>query len=152
MGNGENDYNDLMLAAAAFEGVNVHESAWSQALADSADWNSRRCASLEEGGHHNWDRRFRDLGGGIKGASFSEINAVSWKHQEKDNPVMLWTEAFKCWKKSKGHWQVASKKFSLFGAGLAKSKRGLWYMTIVVDTSDQPKPYVVIPMPEYRIY
>lgn len=150
MGNGENTLGDLFIAATNFPGVKVHESGWSPTLASSARENSLRCAELGRGGHHDWDRRFKSLVKTKLGYVYAEINAESWKWQERNNPVELWTEAFKCWKQSPGHWGVASERHKLFGAGLEKSKKGIWYMTIVIaDGGFTPEAATE---PEYKIW
>jgi hypothetical protein len=40
-------------------------------------------------------------------------------------------EMWDAWRQSRGHWAVASKRHDWFGAGMAKSKRGVWYATII---------------------
>lgn len=149
----ENTLHDLLVAGRAFEGAQVHLSQWSPALAVSAQANSNRCCYLHRGGHHNWDARFQELVATGLAKSFGEINAESWKRQEGCNPVELWTEAFRCWKQSKGHWGVASKCFKWFGAGLAKSSRGIWFMTIVVaGTPITPPTPVPDSVPDYKVW
>jgi len=158
MGNGENTLHDLMVAGNAYEGANVHRSQWSPALAVSAQYNSDRCCYLHRGGHHLWDKRFQELVTTGLANTFGEINSEAWKRQENCNPVELWTEAFRCWSHSKGHWQVASKVHKWFGAGLAKSDRGIWYMTIVAAGNPIPAPEPTplpdetIIVPEYKVW
>jgi len=153
MGDGENTCHDLRVAASAFEGVQVHLSQWSKVLAESAERNSRMCATKFRGGHHLWDKRFQELVETGLAKSFGEINSESWKRQEHETPVELWTEAFRAWRQSKGHWGVASKCWPLFGAAIRKSTQGLWYMTIVVAgepiTPPEPGWYN---SPEYKLW
>lgn len=139
-------YDDVVAAGNDFPGAKVHLSAWSEPLAQSARANSNMCASLDRGGHHKWDRRFRDLVALRLALTFAEINAQSWERQRNDAPVDLWLEAFKCWKHSPGHWLVASKQYDLFGAALNQSQSGIWFMTIVVGGT----PVAPAPVPEPR--
>lgn len=149
MGGGENTLHDLSVAANAFEGVQVHKSQWSGVLADSAEENSKLCARFGRGGHHQWTKRFNALVDTGIAHTFAEINAESWKSQENNNPVQLWTEAFKCWRQSPGHWSVASVTHKMFGASLARSKGGIWYMTIVVADGGDPVP---VENKDYRLW
>lgn len=140
-------YDDVVKAGNDFPGANVHKSGWSEALAQSARANSNMCASLDRGGHHKWDKRFRDLINTKLATTFAEINAQSWERQRDSTPVELWLEAFKCWKHSPGHWSVASKQYPLFGAALNQSRSGVWFMTIVVGGRPETAP---APAPEPR--
>jgi fermentation-respiration switch protein FrsA (DUF1100 family) len=152
-GSGENTLHDLWVAANNFPGVKVHQSEWSDELAKSAALNSHLCCTKHRGGHHNWDRRFQALVATGLAKTFGEINSESWKRQEDNNPVELWTEAFRAWKQSKGHWGVASKRHALFGAALEKSSQGLWYMTIVVAGEALPDlPDETNIDPEYKVW
>jgi hypothetical protein len=154
MGNGEWLYHDVRIAGQNFPGAHVHESIWSDLLAESAQANSKRCAYLGRGGHHNWDDRFQELIKTGLANTFSEINAESWKRQEGNNPTELFEEAFRCWRQSGGHWQVASRQYILFGAGLAKSSRGIWYMSVVTAGKplENPVPATINSYPEYKVW
>jgi hypothetical protein len=133
-----NVLDDLLAAAKDFPGVRVHESIWSPILAASALANSALCCDLHRGGHHKWSERSQKLHGQGLATCFGEINAESWKHQENDTPADLWAEAFRCWKQSRAHWFVAKEPHKLFGAAIAKSSQGIFYMTIVVADGGGP--------------
>lgn len=145
--NGSNTLEALLEAANSFPGAQVHHSTWSSALGASAQANSEQCCFLQRGGHHNWGDRFQALVGSGLAKSFGEINAESWKRQENCTPVELWLEAFRCWKQSKGHWSMASKRYHWFGSGIAKSSRGIYYMTIIAG-GDAVAPTV----PDYKVF
>lgn len=120
----------IQLAGDGFPGAKVHRSEKNDFLMSLAKQHADSMARRQHQDHNDFTDRanlvWKDLG-----MSASEICAESWKWQVNDSPELLWTEAFKCWKQSPGHWKVASKEHSAYGYAMAKGRNDVWYFCII---------------------
>lgn len=122
----------LIQAGRAYTGAHVCESKQHPGLMRLA-WNHARFqANIQCQGHQNWNGRQVEARRLLGNLAFAEICAESWEWQTKDTMYNLGMEMFKCWRKSPGHWRVASKKHRFFGVGMAMGQNGIWYSCIIV--------------------
>lgn len=122
----------LIEAGKNFAGAHVCESEWHTALAAMATRHALYQASHNQQGHQLFDSRVAELRKTMSNSSFAEIAAESWGRQKDESKLVLGEEFFKCWRASKGHWSVASKKHAFFGGDMAMSASGIWYACIIV--------------------
>lgn len=109
----------------------VLESDRNVAISRIAQGHADYQAKVGVQGHQGFDQRRMWLISTVGPGAYAEICAESWDRQANDSPEELWTEMFTSWRQSPGHWSVASRKHSEYGSGMAKSKRGIWYATII---------------------
>lgn len=122
----------LIWAGQHFPGAQVCQSQWSPRLAQLATWGAYTCAVQGHGGHPTFNQAFQIMSQeGYRNAS--EINAESWPWQANAAAKDLGWEMFKCWRQSSGHWRTAGTRHRFYGAGMARSARGIWYATILVS-------------------
>lgn len=82
-------------------------------------------------GHPGWDSRFRLISSTL-GMGVSEVTAFSWPDSsEKPTPEIV-SGLYYDWQRSPGHWSVVSRPHKRFGDGIARSRNGIWYSTIIV--------------------
>lgn len=93
-------------------------------LATAATSHSVLQASLMRQGHHDWQKRSRQLTGGSGGAS--EVCAESWPDQDLLDSCV---DCVACWRQSEGHWQVVSSPQTAFGYDIRRGNNGIWYAT-----------------------
>lgn len=121
----------IQVAGDGFPGAMVHRSDRNEYLMSLAKQHAESMARRQHQDHNDFTDRanlvWKDLG-----MIASEICAESWKWQVNDTPELLWSEAFKCWKQSPGHWSVASKQHKAYGYAMAKGRNDVWYFCIIV--------------------
>jgi len=113
-------------------GANVQKSESDDILMAAAEAcakdQARRCLQ----GHHNWDRRFRELSAKLPGYLVTEIVAESWDRQFNETSMtVLGRTMFESWHWSSGHWNVAKRKHDYWGGSMAKGRNGIWYSCIL---------------------
>ena len=91
----------------------IFDSPRHPALDAMARRNCETQARLNRQGHHDWDRRYRELAATMGPGKYAEICAESWPWQAGESETALWAEMFKCWKQSPGHWSVAKGRHRL---------------------------------------
>ena len=122
----------LIQAGRAYPGAHVCESRQHPEMMRIA-WNHARFqANTQSQGHQGWNARQAELRRILGNLTFAEICAESWDWQKHETMFNLGTEMFRCWRKSPGHWRVASQKHRFFGSGMALGNNGIWYSCIIV--------------------
>ncbi len=100
---------------------------WSPALAAAARQHSLHMASLNRGGHHNWESRFHQINGQLPAGHVSqEVCAESWPGQGLLEAAI---DCVHCWRQSSGHWRAVSRWHSFFGYDMKLGNNGVWYAT-----------------------
>jgi hypothetical protein len=122
----------LFEAGKIFEGAHVCESEQSAVLMEMATRHSQYQADHRQQGHQLWDKRVKELFKTLGQYTYSEIAAESWPEQAEASMLELGTEMYNCWRKSSGHWSVASKKHKYMGGDMKMGKDNIWYATIIV--------------------
>lgn len=128
----------LIEAGRQFPGAEVAHCPRHPLLEELSRKHAEYMASRRRQGHQQFAARMKaamkEFGATVR---CSEIAAQSWPWQFDEDYVTLGAEMFKCWKFSKGHWSVASKRHDWIGAGMAMGRNRLWYATIM--TVDEKK-------------
>lgn len=135
--------SELTKAAKYYPGVRYIEGQRNSLLDSLAQTYSNEMAAINSQsrnktrrnpmgeGHFGVEARYakirQDLG--MKG---NEVTAESWYWQSNSPMNEVAKGMFDSWQQSSGHWNVVSKPHKLYGDGLAKSKQGIWYATILV--------------------
>ncbi len=121
----------LVAAGREYPGVRVFEGEPHELLALLAEEHAARMASTGRQGHQGWPGRFSRIARemGLKG---TEICAESWYWRSHDPLETIGAEMFHSWQQSSGHWSVASSPHRYWGAGMARSRRGIWYACVIV--------------------
>ncbi len=118
----------------------VLASARYKPLDEAAMVSAQLQASRNQQGHHNWERRWRQLTATSGYPTIVEICAESWPEQRDADDEALWTEAFNCWRQSPGHWKVASGRWDAYGRARAQGSNGVWYFAIIVGSMNRNPP------------
>lgn len=119
-------------AALDTSDVNVTLSEESEYLMLLAKRHAESMAHRGKQDHLGFNERAMSMAqAGLMGAA--EICAESWEHQSELSEQELWAEAFSCWRKSPGHWAVASKVHKHYGYGAARSVGNIWYFCIITS-------------------
>jgi hypothetical protein len=98
-----------------------------------AEKHARSMATRRHQDHKDWDNgrqmgRFWDIQIEMPGVEAREICAESWPGDSvKEAAAGCWDE----WKTSPGHWSVANGKPDLYGVGMARSRKGIYYICII---------------------
>ena len=87
--------------------------------------------SYQGKGHFGFDQRRQQVWNTLRMHAV-EITAESWSWQVNASGDELGKEMFYCWRRSPGHWSVASRFHKRFGDGLSKSRQGIWFACIIV--------------------
>jgi len=95
---------------------------------EHADYMARVCRQGHQNFQHRFDQVQRELG-----MTATEICAESWPWQAQDTPQDLAREMYKCWRQSRGHWAVASRKHTYAGGYLSQGRNGVWYACLLVS-------------------
>lgn len=133
----------LVDAARIYPGVRFYEGRRDSWLTQVAQKYSEEMAAINSQsinkswrnpmgeGHFGVEQRYADIRQklGMKG---NEVTAESWYWQSNSSMNKIAEGMFDAWKYSSGHWNVVSKPHKLYGDGLAKSRQGIWYATIIV--------------------
>lgn|SRR5574340_69943 len=122
----------LIEAGKVFPGAHVCESELNPILQEMATRHAKYQATHNRQGHQLFDQRVKELNKTLGKYKYSEVAAEAWKNQKDETKFNLGIEAFTCWKKSPGHWNVVSKKHTYFGADAALGSNGVWYFVIIV--------------------
>jgi hypothetical protein len=109
----------------------VMDSTWDPGLQLAAAYSARLQAAALRQGHHQWDQRRAELLRMTGANDVAEICAESWPEQADAGSEALWTEMFRCWRQSPGHWSVAGRKHRLYGAGMERGENGVWYAALL---------------------
>lgn len=98
-------------------------------LSKLAEQHARSMARRCRQDHNGWEGgRFYSSMRASGCPEVSEICAESWPGQT------LWEaslDAWKCWQQSPSHWRTANGRPTLYGAGIARGRNGVWYSCIV---------------------
>jgi len=97
-------------------------------LSKMAEGHAISMARRSHQDHNGWEQRFVRVNATINPREAWEICAESWPGQS------LWEsslDAWGCWRQSPGHWSRANSKTYLYGAGIARSSRGIHYTCII---------------------
>ena len=136
----------MVAAAKVFPGVRFHEGVRDPLLTRLAQEYASEMASINSQskgwgrrrqGHFGWDARYATIRSqlGMKGV---EVSSETWKWQANAAMAEVGAEMFRTWRQSNGpypyadHWGVVSKPHKRYGDGLARSRAGIWYGTIIV--------------------
>jgi uncharacterized protein YkwD len=121
----------LIVAGQKYPGAHVCESESSILLMKLAQDHASYMARYQQLGHQNFDQRFEQI---YKETSLcaAEIAAESWERQADDPLEDIGLEMFKCWRTSRGHWNIAKKKHKFFGAAMERGINGVYYACIIV--------------------
>ena len=120
-------------AGFTYPGGHVVESPRNDVLDAEAQRHAKYQASVQRQGHQGWGQRYRRLNARLGSASYAEIVAESWEEQVNATLDAPWSEMFKCWYTSSGHWRVASTLHWAFGSGMAVGRNGVWYAAIITQ-------------------
>jgi hypothetical protein len=126
----------LIDAAKIYSGVRFQEGIRDAWLVQVAQKYSEQMAAINSQsyrgeGHFGVEKRYADIRQkyGMKG---NEVTAESW-YWKTNYPIdIIAKEMYDSWHYSSGHWSVVSKPHKMYGDGLAKSRQGIWYATIIV--------------------
>ena len=120
-------------AGFRYLGANVLSSQRNAILDEEAQQQASYQASVCQQGHQGWSQRYQRLVSRLGAASYQEICAESWppRWQKDSSTEGLWRDAFNSWSKSPGHWNVASRVHQAFGSGMARSRNGVYFSTIL---------------------
>jgi hypothetical protein len=122
----------LIAEAKVHPGVRFDEGWRDPFLVSLAQGYSDQMARMgSQGGHRGWSGRYGEIRR-VLNMRGVEVTAESWPWQVNDPPVALARDAFRSWSYSSGHWRVVSTPHRRYGDGLAKSKQGVWFTTIIV--------------------
>jgi hypothetical protein len=100
---------------------------WSPALAEASRQHSLHMASINRGGHHNWESRFHQINAQLPGGHVSqEVCAESWPGQGLLEAAI---DCVHCWRQSSGHWRAVSRWHSYYGYDMKLGSNGVWYAT-----------------------
>jgi len=138
-----NNDSELTKAGKVYNGVRCYEGQRNSLLDSLAQTYSNEMAAINSQsrnkswrnpmgeGHFGVEARYakirQDLG--MKG---DEVTAESWYWQSNSPMNEIAEGMFDSWRQSSGHWNVVSKPHKLYGDGLAKSRQGIWYATVLV--------------------
>jgi SAM-dependent methyltransferase len=131
----------LVQAAMLYPGVRFHEGLRDAYLVGLAEWNSKQQATYGRQDHYEFQRRYDDVRKTL-GMRAVEVAAESWSWQSNEPMNVIAKGMFESWAQSRGpqpladHWGVVSKPHARYGDGLARSRRGIWYATIIVADPD----------------
>ena len=113
--------------------VDVADSKHHPILQKKATECAQHQAQRQEQGHHYWTSTYWHLQKNVgRKYKYYEVTAESWPDQKNYTPEELGQEFIKCWKQSKGHWNIVRSRHRFFGADMAQGKNGIWYACIIV--------------------
>jgi len=125
-------WNDgLLMAGKAFSGVRVFEGEKHSELQVFAREHAEYQAIHRRQGHQLWEKRFQVITRAM-GSPPTEICAESWPWEKDADPQTVGQSMFHAWRKSSGHWRVASRPCRYYGAAMARGANGIWYACIIV--------------------
>lgn len=99
---------------------------WDEYLAERCREHSELQARLERGGHHDWDRRFREINEHFPGTVAQEVCAQSWGGEDMRDGAASCVDA---WFQSPGHRAAVMAECDRFAYDVAVSSGGVWYAT-----------------------
>ncbi len=122
----------MIAAGKAFPGAAIVESPVDPDLMEAAREHAAYQAAHCQQGHQGWPVRVQILQRRLGQGTYAEIAAESWPWQRDAAPEELGREAFHCWRRSRGHWSVASARHLAFGIDMCRGRNGVWYFCAIV--------------------
>jgi hypothetical protein len=96
-------------------------------LVEEARSHSQYQADIRKQGHHNWDRRFRQINTHLPTELWAcEVCAESWPGQHLLESAI---ECVDCWRYSEGHWSAVVAEHPYYGYDMKLGTNGVWYGT-----------------------
>lgn len=104
--------------------INLTLQEWAQ---DNADYEARLGRQT---GHARFVRYgYSQLSKALPGYKLAENTAESWGREDREEAA---SEMFNSWRQSSGHWRSVNGPAKLIGYGMAKSRNGKYYSTVVI--------------------
>jgi SAM-dependent methyltransferase len=127
----------LVSAAMIYPGVRFHEGIRDAFLVGLAEENSRKQAARDRQDHYGFQQRYDEVHETL-GMRAVEVTAESWYWQSNEPMNVIAKGMYDSWVQSRGpppradHWGVVSKPHKRYGDAISKSRRGVYYATILV--------------------
>lgn len=127
----------LVQAAMSYPGVRFHEGQRDAFLVGLAEWNSKQQAMHGRQNHYEFQDRYDNVRKTL-GMRAVEVTAESWSWQSNEPTNVIARGMYDSWAQSNGpyphadHWSVVSKPHKRYGDAISKSRRGVFYATVLV--------------------
>lgn len=126
----------LIKAGQGCAGVLAFQAPLDQLLQSLAKGHAQlqadRCRQGHQGFQARFDQVLRELG-----MTSREVCAESWAWQRNLPLLDVGHEMLKCWRQSKGHWDIVSGECDAVGASMACGSNGIWYAAVLVARSQR---------------